>query len=147
MEKKIDRRGYKSYDYQKHEYSRNLSRSKSFKKRKVNVSENYSNILKTDEKQRSSIHGRKKINFDEIDKNKLYEDMYKKNVKQLDNLFGKNNNLEKEDKNENIGDVSRFTEEESIYHEPIEYGKAIDLLHNALYSINLEQDSGEEEEE
>ena len=145
--KKIDRRENKSYDYQKHEYSRNLSRSKSIKNKKINVSENYDNFLKTDDKNlgRNSTHGRKKINFEEIDKNKLYENMYKKNVKKLDNLFGKSN-LES-DKNENIGDVSRYTEEESIYHEPIEYGKAIDLLHNALYSINLEQDSGEEEEE
>ena len=130
-EKKLrSNRRNNSYDYTKHEYSRNISRSKSNHRKRLNNSKNSINskILKTE-----STAGRlsKKIKKVNVDKNKLYEELYKKNVCKMDDPYGNGN------KND-ISNLTGFIEHDSIYNQPIEYGKAIDILHNALYSIDLE---------
>ena len=66
-----------------------------------------------------------------MDKNKLYEELYKKNVYKMNDPYGNGN------KNDE-SNITGFCEQDSIYNQPIEYGKAIDILHNALYSIDLE---------
>ena len=119
-----------SYDYTKHEYSRNLSRSKSNQKKRLNNSKYSGNskILKTE------ISGgrlSKRIKKGDLDKTKLYEELYKKNVFKMDDPYGNGN------KNDE-SNITGFYEHDSIYNQPIEYGKAIDILHNALYSIDLE---------
>ena len=121
-----------SYDYTKHEYSRNLSRSKSNQKKRLNNSK-YSinkNMLKTE----TSV-GRlsKRLKKGDVDKNTLYEELYKKNIYKMDDPYGNSNN----NKND-VSNMTGYTEHDSIYNQPIEYGKAIDILHNALYSIDLE---------
>ena len=120
-----------SYDYTKHEYSRNLSRSKSNAKKKLNnskYSNNNNKVLKTE-----SSAGRlsKRIKKGDVDKNKLYEELYKKNIYKMNDPYGNGN------KND-ISNMTGFTEHDYIYNQPIEYGKAIDILHNELYSIDLE---------
>jgi len=128
-----------SYDYTKHEYSRNLSRSKSGKKTPINnlnYSLNSNKILKTEDSGRKITKKIKKG----VDKNIIYEEIYKKNVYKMEDPYGI------EDKNKNVNNISSvtgFIEQDSIYNQPIEYGKAIDILHNALYSIDLEPDQGE----
>ena len=121
-----------SYDYTKHEYSRNLSRSKSNQKKRLNNSK-YSinkNMLKTE----TSV-GKlsKRLKKGDVDKNTLYEELYKKNIYKMDDPYGNSNN----NKND-VSNMTGYTEHDSIYNQPIEYGKAIDILHNALYSIDLE---------
>ena len=116
-----------SYDYTKHEYSRNLSRSKSNQKKRLNNSK-YSinkNMLKTE----TSV-GRlsKRLKKGDVDKNTLYEELYKKNIYKMDDPYGNSNN----NKND-VSNMTGYTEHDSIYNQPIEYGKAIDILHNALY--------------
>ena len=66
-----------SYDYTKHEYSRNLSRSKSGKKTPINnlnYSLNSNKILKTEDSGRKITKKIKKG----VDKNIIYEEIYKK---------------------------------------------------------------------
>ena len=130
-EKKIrSNRRHNSYDYTKHEYSRNISRSKSNHKRRILDSKHSFNnkVLKTE-----SSTGRlsKMVKNGNMDKNKLYEDLYKKNIYKMEDPYGNGN------KN-NISNITGFTEHDSIYNQPIEYGKAIDILHNELYSLDLE---------
>ena len=89
-----------SYDYTKHEYSRNLSRSKSNQKKRLNNSK-YSinkNMLKTE----TSV-GRlsKRLKKGDVDKNTLYEELYKKNIYKMDDPYGNGNN--------NKNDVSNMT--------------------------------------
>ena len=143
-EKKIRNRrnNSNSYDYTKHEYSRNLSRSKSNKKAPLNIykfspnDKNNNKVLKTEDSGRKLS---KKIK-NGVDKNIIYEEIYKKNVYKMEDPYGN------EDKNKNVNNISSMTgfiEHDSIYNQPIEYGKAIDILHNALYSIDLEPDQGE----
>ena len=119
-----------SYDYTKHEYSRNLSRSKSNQKKRFNNSKYSGNskILKTEI---SAGRLSKRIKKGDMDKNKLYEELYKKNVYKMNDPYGNGN------KNDE-SNITGFCEHDSIYNQPIEYGKAIDILHNALYSIDLE---------
>ena len=119
-----------SYDYTKHEYSRNLSRSKSNQKKRFNNSKYSGNskILKTEI---SAGRLSKRIKKGDMDKNKLYEELYKKNVYKMNDPYGNGN------KNDE-SNITGFYEHDSIYNQPIEYGKAIDILHNALYSIDLE---------
>ena len=119
-----------SYDYTKHEYSRNLSRSKSNQKKRFNNSKYSGNskILKTEI---SAGRLSKRIKKGDMDKNKLYEELYKKNVYKMNDPYGNGN------KNDE-SNITGFCEQDSIYNQPIEYGKAIDILHNALYSIDLE---------
>ena len=76
---------------------------------------------------------KRNVKNQKIDKNKLFADLYKKTVNKLNDPYGKmiENN---DDKNGNT-DLA-----ESIYNQPIEYGKAIDILHNKLYSINFDDD-------
>ena len=128
-----------SYDYTKHEYSRNLSRSKSGKKTPVNnykYSPNNNKILKTEDSGRKLS---KKINKG-MDKNIIYEEIYKSNVYKMEDPYG----IEDKNKNtNNISNITGFIEQDSIYNQPIEYGKAIDILHNALYSIDLEPEQGD----
>jgi hypothetical protein len=127
-----------SYDYTKHEYSRNLSRSKSNHKKKLNnskYSNNY-NILKTES---SVVKLSKRIKKGDIDKNTLYEELYKKNICKMDDPYGNDNSNNKNNRN-NASNLTGYTEHDSIYNQPIEYGKAIDILHNELYSIDLEPD-------
>ena len=128
-----------SYDYTKHEYSRNLSRSKSGKKTPVNnykYSQNNNKILKTEDSGRKIS---KKINKG-VDKNIIYEEIYKSNVYKMEDPYG----IEDKNKNtNNISNITGFIEQDSIYNQPIEYGKAIDILHNALYSIDLEPEQGD----
>ena len=57
--------------------------------------------------------------------------MYKKNVYKLSDPYGAGNKSE-------VSNLTGYYENDSIYNQPIEYGKAIDILHNALYSIDLE---------
>ena len=131
-----------SYDYTKHEYSRNISRSKSGKKAPINIykfspnDKNDNKVLKTEDSGRKLS---KKFK-NGVDKNIIYEEIYKKNVYKMEDPYGN------EDKNKNVNNISNmigFIEQDSIYNQPIEYGKAIDILHNALYSIDLEPDQGE----
>ena len=124
-----------SYDYTKHEYSRNISRSKSNHKKRLNNSKYSINsrILKTENNVGKLS---KKIKMGEVDKNKLYEELYKKNVCKMDDPYGNGN------KND-TSNLTGFIEHDSIYNHPIEYGKAIDILHNALYSIDLEPEPDE----
>ena len=118
-----------SYDYTKHEYSRNLSRTKSNHKKKLNNSKySNNNILKTES---SVVRLNKIIKKGDIDKNTLYEELYKKNIYKMNDPYGNGN------KNDE-SNITGFYEHDSIYNQPIEYGKAIDILHNALYSIDLE---------
>ena len=77
-----------------------------------------------------------------VDKNTIYEEIYKKNVNKMEDPYG----IEDKSKNtNNISHITGFIEQDSIYNQPIEYGKAIDILHNALYSIDLEPDQGDGE--
>ena len=119
-----------SYDYTKHEYSRNLSRSKSNTKKRLNNSKFSinNNVLKTEN---SVSRLSKKFKKGEVDKSKLYEELYKKNVYKLSDPYGAGNKSE-------VSNLTGYYENDSIYNQPIEYGKAIDILHNALYSIDLE---------
>jgi len=123
-------RNNNSYDYTKHEYSRNISRNKSnINKRFINskYSINNNRTLKTE----GSI-GRfsKKFNK-EMDKSKLYEEIYKNNISKISDPYGSGN------KND-VTNMTGMYEHDFFYNQPIEYGKAIDILHNALYSIDLE---------
>ena len=119
-----------SYDYTKHEYSRNLSRSKSNQKTRFNNSKFSinNNALKTEY---SITKLSKRIKKGEVDKSKLYEELYKKNVYKLSDPYGVGNKSE-------VSNITGYYENESIYNQPIEYGKAIEILHNTLYSIDLE---------
>ena len=132
-----------SYDYTKHEYSRNLSRSKSGKKTPINNlnhSLNSNKILKTEDSGRKITKKIKKG----VDKNIIYEEIYKKNVYKMDDPYGSGMGGDEKNKNENnVSNITGFIEQDSIYNQPIEYGKAIDILHNALYSIDLETDQGD----
>ena len=130
-----------SYDYTKHEYSRNLSRSKSGKKTPMNnlkfSDRNKDKILKTEDSGRKLRNKIKKG----IDKNQVYEEIYKTNVYKMDDPYGEGIKNMDDDRNKNFNNISHltgFNEQDSIYNQPIEYGKAIDILHNALYSIDLE---------
>ena len=131
-----------SYDYTKHEYSRNLSRSKSNKKTPLNKYKYSPNQVSNNQILKTEDSGRKlttKIK-NGVDKNIIYEEIYKNNVYKMEDPYGM------EDKNKNVNNISSVTgyiEQDSIYNQPIEYGKAIDILHNALYSIDLEPDQGE----
>ena len=122
-----------SYDYTKHEYSRNISRNKNsvnkrFNNSKYSINNNNNNrTLKTE----SSIGKFSKRFNKELDKSKLYEEIYKKNISKISDPYGTGN------KNE-LTNMSGMYEHDFIYNQPIEYGKAIDILHNALYSIDLE---------
>ena len=83
-----------------------------------------------------------------IDKNIIYEEIYKKNVYKMDDPYGSGMGIEgldpEKNKNENnVSSITGFVEQDSIYNQPIEYGKAIDILHNALYSIDLEPEQGD----
>jgi hypothetical protein len=118
-----------SYNYTKHEYSRNLSRSKSNYKKKGSNSKYSSNKIVNTESSNGKVCS--KINIGNVDKNKLYEELYKKNVHKMKDPYGNGN------KNE-VSNISTYSEYESIYNQPIEYGKAIDILHNAIYSLDLE---------
>ena len=128
-----------SYDYTKHEYSRNLSRSKSGQKNRMykqKLSPYNNKILKTEDSGRKITKKIKKG----MDKNTIYEEIYKKNVNKMEDPYG----MEDKSKNtNNISNITGFIEQDSIYNQPIEYGKAIDILHNALYSIDLEPDQGD----
>lgn len=77
-----------------------------------------------------------------IDTNKLYENLYMKNINSLNNPYGKG--IEKDDDNNlnknEINDISQNNEYGNIYNQPIEYGKALNILHDKLYSINLENE-------
>ena len=137
-----------SYDYTKHEYSRNLSRSKSGKKTPLNnlkFSPNDKNrVLKTEDSGRKISKKIKKG----VDKNIIYEEIYKKNVYKMDDPYGSGMGIggwepEKNKNENNVSSITGFVEQDSIYNQPIEYGKAIDILHNALYSIDLEPEQGD----
>ena len=139
-----------SYDYTKHEYSRNLSRSKSGKKNPYNNKKfspnNKNRVLRTEDSGRKLS---KKIKTG-VDKNIIYEEIYKKNVYKMDDPYGSGMGIgdynDEKNKNENnISNITGFIEQDSIYNQPIEYGKAIDILHNALYSIDLEPEQGDED--
>ena len=66
----------------------------------------------------------------------------------MDDPYGSGMGIEgldpEKNKNENnVSSITGFVEQDSIYNQPIEYGKAIDILHNALYSIDLEPEQGD----
>ena len=129
----------KSYDYMKNEYSGALTVSKSNKdkinnKKYNNLFNNYS-YMNTEY---SIGNFSKRVKNGEFDKNKLYEDLYTKSINKLSDPYGRveNDNFK--------NNVIEYVEQESIYNQPIEYGKAIDILHNKLYSINLDNDQDEE---
>ena len=137
-----------SYDYTKHEYSRNLSRSKSGKKTPLNnlkfSPNNKNRVLKTEDSGRKISKKIKKG----VDKNIIYEEIYKKNVYKMDDPYGSGMGTggwdpEKNKNENNVSCITGFVEQDSIYNQPIEYGKAIDILHNALYSIDLEPEQGD----
>ena len=91
-------------------------------------------------KRLSKSNSKRKYEFDKI---KLYENLYKKNMKLLNDPYGKemknnNYNLKKNKLNK--------IEEESFYNCPIEYGKAINILHTKLYSINLDSEDEDEKD-
>ena len=125
------------YDYTKHEYSRNLSRSKSNQKKRLNHS-NYSLNNKVLRTEYSAGRISKRIKKGDVDKNKLYEELYKKNIYKMDDPYGNGSGYV--NKND-VSNITGFNEHDSFYNQPIEYGKAIDILHNALYSIDLEQEN------
>jgi hypothetical protein len=131
----------KSYDYKKINYSGLMSGSKSNKNEFNTINKNNlfnnSNSHINEENTLETLS--KRIKSGEVDKNHLYEDLYKKTVDKLNDPYGKmsENN---DDNNEKI----EFSEQESIYNQPIEYGKAIDILHNKLFSINLDNDEDDE---
>ena len=131
-----------SYDYTKHEYSRNLSRSKSNQKKRLNNSKYSINskVLKTDH---SAGRISKRIKTGDVDKSKLYEELYKKNIYKMDDPYGNGNGFGNKN---NASHITGLTEHDSIYNQPIEYGKAIDILHNALYSIDLEPENDDNNE-
>ena len=96
----------------------------------------FGKILKTEDSGRKITKKIKKG----MDKNTIYEEIYKKNVNKMEDPYG----MEDKSKNtNNISNITGFIEQDSIYNQPIEYGKAIDILHNALYSIDLEPDQGD----
>ena len=123
----------------KNEYSGVLTLSKSNKdkikdKKYNNLFNNYS-YMNTEY---SIGNLSKKVKNGEIDKNKLYEDLYTKSINNLNDPYGR---VESDNFKSN---VIEYVEQESIYNQPIEYGKAIDILHNKLYSINFDNDQDEE---
>ena len=125
-------RSNNSYDYTKHEYSKNISRNKSCINKRFNNSKysiNNNRTLKTE----SSIGRFSKRFKKEVDKSKLYEEIYKKNISKISDPYGNGN------KNE-VTNITGMYEHDFIYNQPIEYGKAIDILHNALFSIDLESE-------
>ena len=126
----------KTYDYMKNDYSGLITETKSNKnafnknnsKNLFTNSNSYINLEYT-----TGNISKRNVKNQKIDKNKLFADLYKKTVNKLNDPYGKmiENN---DDKNGNT-DLA-----ESIYNQPIEYGKAIDILHNKLYSINFDDD-------
>ena len=106
----------------------------------MNYSLNSNKILKTEDSGRKITKKIKKG----VDKNIIYEEIYKKNVYKMDDPYGSGMGGDEKNKNENnVSNITGFIEQDSIYNQPIEYGKAIDILHNALYSIDLETDQGD----
>ena len=132
----------KSYDYLKNDYSGLAIGTKTnkneFTTKKNNIMFNNSNNSYMNLEYTLGNFS-KRIKNGEFDKNKLYEDLYKKTIDKLKDPYGKmiENN---DDKNNKID----LVEQDPIYNQPIEYGKAIDILHNKLYSINLDNDENEE---
>ena len=105
------------YDYTKHEISKN-NNNKLYRS-------------KSNPKLNSSkTSNNTKISYSNLDKGKYYEDIYKNVRKNLDEI-----------NNENISD------ENILYTQAVEYGKAIDILHNELLSINLLMDDDNYENE
>lgn len=123
-------RNNNSYDYTKHEYSRNISRNKSNINKRFNNSKYSINNNRTLKTEGSIGRFSKKFNK-EMDKSKLYEEIYKNNISKISDPYGTGN------KND-VTNMTGMYEHDFIYNQPIEYGKAIDILHNALYSIDLE---------
>ena len=123
-------RNNNSYDYTKHEYSRNISRNKSNINKRFNNSKYSNNNNRTLKTEGSIGRFSKKFNK-EMDKSKLYEEIYKNNISKISDPYGTGN------KND-VTNMTGMYEHDFIYNQPIEYGKAIDILHNALYSIDLE---------
>ena len=123
-------RNNNSYDYTKHEYSRNISRNKSNINKRFNNSKYSINNNRTLKTEGSIGRFSKKFNK-EMDKSKLYEEIYKNNISKISDPYGSGN------KND-VTNMTGMYEHDFIYNQPIEYGKAIDILHNALYSIDLE---------
>ena len=126
----------KTYDYVKNDYSGLITGTKSNKnefnkknsKNLFTSSNSYINLEYT-----MGNISKRYIKNKKNDKNKLFADLYKNTVDKLNDPYGKmieNNDV----KNENTDLI------ESIYNQPIEYGKAIDILHNKLYSINFDDD-------
>jgi len=72
-------------------------------------------------------------NYNNIDRDQYYEGIYKQNHKKVNlnsmNTYTLNNNNNNED---NL-----------LFNQPIEFGKALEILHNELYSFNLDTDENE----
>ena len=105
-----------NYDYTKHTISnKNLPRSNSKK------------TFKKKEKVK---------NYNNIDRDQYYEGLYKQNHKKINinnmNTYTLNNNNNNNDENQNL-----------LFNQPIEFGKALEILHNELYSFNLITDEDE----
>ena len=105
------------YDYTKHEISK--SNNNKLYRSKSNPKLNS-----------SKTSNNTKISYSNLDKGKYYEDIYKNVRKNLDEINNENNS------GENI-----------LYTQAVEYGKAIDILHNELLSINLLMDDDNYENE
>ena len=72
-------------------------------------------------------------NYNNIDRDQYYEGLYKQNHKKINlnnmNTYTLNNN--------------NTNEENLLFNQPIEFGKALEILHNELYSFNLITDEDE----
>ena len=125
----------KSYDI-KNDYSTKLSRSRIIDKQNKRKNKYINTEYSLD-------NFNKGIKKEEIDKNQLYEDLYKKSITKLNDPYGKEF---ENDNNKNRNEINNLSgyKEEYFYNHPIQYGKAIDILHNKLYSINLESEEDED---
>ena len=117
------------YDYRNHLYTdRVLPKSKSNK--------NLNNDIINENNNDNEINNR---NYRTIDRNEYYETIYLKNSN--DTYFNNYNNNQyyycKNINNKNINNNIIQNENNILFNKPIDYNKAVSILHNQLYSFNL----------
>ena len=122
------------YDYRNHLYTdRVLPKSKS--------KTNFNNEINNENNNDNEINTR---NYRTIDRNEYYEKIYLKNSNDTyfnnynNNQFYYNNINNKNNNNINMNNNNIIQNENKIlFNKPIDYNKAVSILHNELYSFNL----------
>ena len=120
------------YDYRNHLYTdRVLPKSKS--------KTNFNNDINNENNNDNEINTR---NYRTIDRNEYYEKIYLKNSN--DTYFNNYNNNQfyyKNINNKNNNNINNNNiiqnENKILFNKPIDYNKAVSILHNELYSFNL----------